>query len=294
MKIVFISDNINSDIKIIFIGENLYMDYIQRIKNSKRIVVKIGTTSLTYSNGKLNLKRIEKLARVLVDLSNQEKEIILVSSGAIAVGAARLGLSERPRDIKGKQASSAVGQAVLMQIYEKFFMEYNQKVAQILLTKDIFDYDKKRNNAKNTLFKLWELGVIPIVNANDTIATDELNMEISDNDTLSAYVAVLSQSDLLIILSDIDGMYDKDPNTNKDANIIKVVEKIDDSIYSIAGGAGSSLGTGGMITKVKAAKTVNDKGIDLIIASGEEPSILFDIFEGKSVGTLFLSEKRKV
>lgn len=268
------------------------MDYRERLKNHKRIIIKIGTTSLTYANGKINLKHIEKIAWVLSDLRNQGKEVILVSSGAIAVGAERLGLSERPRDTIGKQASSAVGQAVLMQIYEKFFMEYNQKVAQILLTKDVFDYEIKRRNTRNTLYKLWELGVIPIVNENDTVATDELN-EFSDNDTLSAFVAKLVEGDVLVILSDIDGMYDKDPNESKDANIISVVEKIDDSIYTIAGGSKSSLGTGGMITKVKAAKIANDAGIDMIIASGENPKILFDIFEGKNIGTLFASSVNK-
>ncbi len=262
------------------------MDGRERLKEHKRIIVKVGTTSLTYENGRINLKRIENLAWVLSDLRNRGKDVVLVSSGAIAVGAARLGLKERPRDIMGKQASSAVGQAVLMQIYEKFFMEYNQMVAQILLTKDVFDYETKRRNAVNTIETLFDMGVIPIVNANDTIATDEL-MEFSDNDTLSAYVAKLVGGDSLIILSDIDGMYMEDPNVNPNAEIIRVVKKIDDNIFSIAGGSSTRLGTGGMITKVKAAKLVNDSGIDMIIASGEEPSVLFDIIDGKDIGTLF-------
>lgn len=266
------------------------MDYRMKLNDYKRIVVKIGTTSLTYKNGKIDLKRIERLAWVLSDLKNQDKEIILVSSGAIAVGAARLALSERPRDIIGKQASSAVGQAVLMQIYENFFMQYNQKVAQILLTKDAFNNPAKRRNTKNTIIRLLEMGVIPIVNANDTVATDEL-LEFTDNDTLSAYVTNLIDGDILIILSDIDGMYTSDPNINNDASIINIVEEIDGEIYKIAGGSASRLGTGGMATKVKAAETVNEAGADMVIASGKEPSVIFDILSGKDIGTLFTTKK---
>lgn len=262
------------------------MDYRENLKNHKRIIVKVGTTSLTYSNGKLNLKRIEKLAWVLSDLRNQGKEIILVSSGAIAVGAVRLGLEERPRDIIGKQASSAVGQAILMQIYENLFMQYNQKVAQILITKDIFDVPLRRRNAKNTMVRLLEMGVIPIVNENDTVATDELD-EFSDNDSLSAYVCNIVDGDLLILLSDIDGMYTADPNLDSNAQIISTIEKIDDKIIKLAGGSASKFGTGGMITKVNAAKFVNQNGADLVISSGEDPSILFNICDGEPVGTLF-------
>lgn len=264
----------------------------EKLKEHKRIVIKIGTTSLTYNNGRMDFKKIENLAWVLTDLRNRGKEVILVSSGAIAVGADRLGLKERPRDIVGKQAASAVGQAVLMQIYQKFFMEYNQKVAQILITKGIFDHEIKRRNAKNTMEELLNLGVIPIVNENDTVAVEELN-EFSDNDTLSAYVAKLLKSDLLIILSDIDGMYREDPNVNANAEIIHNVFGVDDEIYSLAGGSKSSLGTGGMVTKVKAAKLVNDLGIDLIIASGNNPMVIFDIIDGKNIGTLFLAERKK-
>ncbi|MCI8805670.1 MAG: glutamate 5-kinase [Clostridiales bacterium] len=260
--------------------------YREKLNKHKRIVVKVGTTSLTYDNGCMDFKKIDNLSWVLTDLRNRGKDVILVSSGAIAVGADRLGLKERPKDIVGKQAASAVGQAVLMQIYQKFFMEYNQKVAQILITKGIFDHEVKRRNAKNTMEELLKLGVIPIVNENDTVAIEELN-EFSDNDTLSAYVAKLLKSDLLIILSDIDGMYRGDPNINSDAEIIHTVFGVNDEIYSLAGGSNSSLGTGGMVTKVKAAKFVNDNGIDMIIASGEKPTVVFDIIEGKNVGTLF-------
>lgn len=259
------------------------------LKNVKRVVIKVGTTSLTYSNGRLNLRRMEALAWVLSDLCNKGIEVVLVSSGAIAVGAERLGLSERPRDVVGKQASSAVGQAVLMQMYEKFFAEYNKKVAQILVTKDAFSAETKRRNIKNTIDRLLELNVIPIVNENDSVATDELG-EFSDNDTLSAYVATVVGSDLLIILSDIEGLFTCDPNKNKDAQIINVVNEIDDKIYSIAGGSASLLGTGGMITKVKAADMLNKKGIHMVIAKGDEPTLLFDILEGKDIGTLFVAK----
>lgn len=262
------------------------MDYRENIKNHKRIIVKVGTTSLTYSNGKMDLKRIDKLAWTLSDLRNQGKEVILVSSGAIAVGADRLALPERPRDIIGKQAASAVGQAALMQIYENFFMQYNQKVAQILLTQDVFDYPARRRNAKNTMLKLLEMGVIPIVNENDTVATEELS-EISDNDTLSAYVCSIVDGDILVILSDIDGMYTKDPKKNSDAEIIDTVDEINDGLKALAGGSSSSLGTGGMITKINAAQIANNSGADMVIASGENPTILQEVLEGKKIGTLF-------
>lgn len=264
------------------------MQYRQRAKDYKRIVIKIGSTSLTHENGKINLRRMDKLAWVVSDLRNRGIDVLIVSSGAIAVGADRLGLSERPRDIIGKQASSAVGQALLMQIYEKVFGEYNQKLAQILLTKGAFESAYKKRNARNTIDRLFELKVIPIVNENDTIATDELN-EFSDNDTLSAYVADLIDSDALIILSDIEGLYTGDPNKVADAEIIDTVTRIDDSIYRIAGGSSSALGTGGMATKVKAAELLNERGIDMIIAKGDNPSVVFDILDGKKVGTMFVA-----
>lgn len=262
------------------------MNYREELKNRKRIVIKIGTTTITYPTGQLNLRCMEKLAWILTDLNNQGKDVILVSSGAIAVGTDRLNLAERPRDIMGKQAASAVGQAVLMQIYENFFMEYNQKVAQILLTKDVFDNQIKKRNAKNTITTLLDMGVLPIVNENDTVATEELN-EFSDNDTLSAYVCDLIEGDLLIILSDIDGLYDANPRENPNAKIIPIVEEVNDDIYKIAGGAGSKLGTGGMITKVKAANITKKTGADMVIASGSDPMVIFDIVNGKEVGTLF-------
>jgi glutamate 5-kinase len=264
------------------------MEYREHIKECRSVVVKIGTTSLTYENGKINIRQMDKLARVISDIRNRGIDVVLVSSGAIAVGTDRLGLPRRPRDTIGKQAASAVGQATLMQMYEKLFEEYNQKVAQILLTKPVFDADSKKNNARNTISRLLELGVIPIVNENDTVATDELN-DFSDNDTLSSYVAELIKTDLLIILSDIKGMYTADPNKNADAKIISVVPEVNDEVFSLAGGSASSLGTGGMVTKVKAADFLTRKGINMIIASGEDPAVLFDILDGEPVGTLFMS-----
>lgn len=262
--------------------------YRKKLKEHKRIVVKVGTTTLTHSSGQLNLQRIENLSWVLTDLCNQGKEIILVSSGSIAVGTNRLGLSERPRDIKRKQAASAVGQAVLMQIYENFFMKYNQKVAQILLTKDVLDDEIRKENARNTFFTLLSMGVIPIVNENDTVSTDELGF--SDNDTLSAYVSALTEGDLLVLLSDIDGFYDAAPDKNPNAKLIKFVDIITEEMELAAGASSSSLGTGGMATKLLAAKTACLAGVDTVITSGANPRILYEILEGEEIGTLFLSK----
>ncbi len=253
----------------------------------KRVVIKIGTSTLTYNNSKLNLRFIDKLARVLTDLRNQDIEVILVSSGAVAVGASKLNI-ERPRDTIGKQATSAVGQGILMQIYEKVFTQYNQVVAQMLLTKDIIDVDNRQENAKNTTLKLLEMGVIPIVNENDTVSSEQI--EFSDNDTLSAYVAEFIDSDLLIILSDIDALYDSDPNKNQNARPIRTVTKIDDYIKSIATGSASNVGTGGMYTKIKAGEICSNKKIETVIASGENPAIIYDILECKDVGTRFIWE----
>lgn len=252
----------------------------------KKVVIKVGTSTLTYENSKLNLRLIDKLAKVLSDISNQGIEVVLVSSGAIAVGANRLGLKERPRDTCGKQAASAVGQAVLMQIYEKMFIEYNQLVAQILLTKDVLTEKERRLNAKNTFDTLLSLNVIPIVNENDTVSIEEL--EFSDNDTLSAYVATLVESDLLIILSDIDGLYDKDPNKYDNASIISTVHQVDDYIRKIATGSAKAVGTGGMATKIKAVDIASSQKIETVIAKGDNPDIIYDILEGKEVGTRFL------
>ena len=257
-------------------------DYIK--DNAKRLVIKIGTTSLTNKNGSMDLRKIQRLSWVLSDLRGKGYELILVSSGAIAVGAERLNLPERPRDIKGKQAASSVGQAILMQIYENFFNQYNQIVSQILITKDELDAGERIENARNTFFTLFDWGVIPIVNENDTISTEELGF--SDNDTLSAYVARLAEADLLVLLSDIDGLYDKDPNINPDATLISQVNSVDSFVESIAGDSASTLGTGGMSTKISAAKYVGAAGIPTIIATGGDPELIFDILDGKPIGTI--------
>lgn len=258
-------------------------------KEIKRIVVKVGTSSLTYATGKLNIKTIEKLVRVISDLRNRGIEVVLVSSGAIGAGVGKLGLSERPEDTKKKQALAAIGQASLVSIYDRFFSEYGHISAQVLLTKFILDDDYRRSNTKNTFSAMFEYGVIPIVNENDVISTYEI--EFGDNDTLSAYVAKLVDADLLIILSDIDGFYNGNPAENPDAELIPVIDEISDEILALAGGAGSRRGTGGMRTKLSAAQLVTDAGIDMIIANGARLENLYDIMDGKSVGTLFKAKK---
>jgi glutamate 5-kinase len=258
----------------------------ERLTEHKRAVVKIGTTSLTHLDGRLNYERIERLCWVLADLCNRGKEVILVTSGAIGVGASQLNMAERPRDIIGRQAASAVGQAVLMQVYMRFCRIYSRNVAQILLTRDCVNDPDRRQNAHNTISTLLQMGVIPIINANDTIATDELT-EFSDNDNLSAYVAAFSDSDLLVILTDTDGLYDKDPRTHKKAVLFHEVHEVTPTMESAAGGSGSSLGTGGMVTKLNAARYALEHDIDTVIASGEDPAILIRIMEGDEIGTLF-------
>lgn len=257
------------------------------IKEYQRIVVKVGSTTLTHKTGRLNLKRMEKLARVLSDLRNEGKEVILVTSGAIGVGTERLGLCERPRDVQGKQAAAAVGQAVLMQIYQNFFMEYNQKVAQILITKDVVEDPIRKRNAQNTFNTLLDMGVIPIVNENDSVSTEEI--EFSDNDTLSATVGGLIQADLLILLSDIDGLYTADPRKDPNAVMLHAINGITSEIENMAGSAGSALGTGGMATKVAAAKIAGAAKVDMIIANGEDPAVVQRLLEGEEIGTIFIA-----
>ena len=252
-----------------------------------RIVIKVGTSTLAHSTGRLNIRRIEHLCKVMSDLKNSGHEIILVSSGAIGMGVGKLGLGKRPEDIASKQAAAAVGQCELMYVYDKLFTEYNHTVAQILVTGPDLGNAERRQNFENTLYKLLEFGAIPIINENDTVSTDEI--EIGDNDTLSAIIASGLEADLLVLLSDIDGLYDKNPKTHRDAKLICTVEKITDEIIALADGKGS-LGTGGMETKIKAAKMVTKAGCDMIIANGSEPELLYDIAEGKSVGTRFLKE----
>ncbi|MGF6376627.1 glutamate 5-kinase [Clostridiales Family XIII bacterium PM5-7] len=261
-------------------------------KKKNRIVVKVGTSTIAHPSGNLNFRHLEKLCKVLSDLQNSGKEVILVTSGAIAVGLGRLGLKTRPEETSKKQALAAVGQCELMFMYDKFFTEYNQTVAQVLLTADVIDNEKGRTNVQNTFKELIEMGIIPIVNENDTVATDELEgKNFGDNDTLSALVGKLSDADLLVIITDIDGLYDKDPRTNEDAQRINYVPVIDDHIVSLAGGAGSRLGTGGMATKIEAAKISTKAGIPCCIISGKDPANLYDLFDGKEIGTTFGIER---
>lgn len=254
-----------------------------------RIVIKIGTSTLAHKSGLLNIRRVEELCKVMSDLKNAGNQVILVSSGAIGMGAGKLSLSEKPSDIPTKQAAAAVGQCELMYTYDKLFSEYNHTVAQILITGEDVEHKERKANFENTMCRLLDLGAIPIINENDSIATDEI--VIGDNDTLGAIVATAINADLLILLSDIDGLFTADPRTDKNAVLLGRVEEITPEIESMTGGAGSKFGTGGMATKIKAAKIATEAGIDMIIANGKEPHILYDIVDGKSVGTRFIARK---
>ena len=253
-----------------------------------RIVVKVGTSTLAHPTGRLNIQRMEKLCKVLSDLKNMGHEIILVSSGAIAMGFGKLNLSERPKDVPTKQASAAVGQCELMYIYDKLFTEYNHTVAQLLITApDIEEGGVRKQNFHNTLARLLELGALPVINENDTISTEEFG--IGDNDTLSAIVSATVSADLLILLSDIDGLYDRDPRRHADAHLISVVERVDDDLYTLAEDSSTGLGTGGMVTKLRAAAIATAAGCEMVIANGSKPEVLYDIAEGRPVGTRFLT-----
>lgn len=252
---------------------------------NKRIVIKVGTSTLTYPSGNLNLRRIEALVKAIAELKNAGNEIVFVSSGAQAVGVAKLGLKEKPADMPGKQAVAAVGQCELMFIYDQIFSRYHHHTAQILLTKEDIDTPHRKENITNTFRKLLEFDTIPIVNENDTVATEEI--QVGDNDTLSAIVAGLVEADLLVILSDIDGLYDSDPRKNPEAKLIDVVREITPEIRAMATGAGSKFGTGGMSTKINAAEIACENNFNMMIINGEDPEILYDIVDNKSVGTLF-------
>lgn len=258
------------------------------VTDANRIVVKVGTSTLTHENGKLNIRRIAKLTSVLADLKNDNKEIVLVTSGAIGVGLGKLGIKERPREADGRQAAATIGQCELMFMYDKFFSEYGYLTGQLLVTKGDIEDKTRRKNLLATFEKLFEFGAVPIVNENDSVAIDEIVF--GDNDTLSAVVAKLISADLLIILTDADGLYDKDPSKESDAKLIPVVEKITDEIEKSAGGAGSILGTGGMITKIQAAKIASKAGIDTVVMNGEYPQKIYKVLDGKPIGTLFKSE----
>ena len=257
-----------------------------------RIVIKVGTSTLAYPTGRLNIRRTEELCRTISGIKNAGHEVIMVSSGAIGMGVGKLSLKERPTDIPTKQAAAAVGQCELMYTYDKLFGEYNHTVAQILLTGDDFCHEDRLTNFTNTISRLLELDVLPIINENDTIATSEI--KVGDNDTLSALVAVNTGADLLVLLSDIDGLYTADPHTSPDAGLIKEVHGITDEIRRLAGGEGTSLGTGGMRTKINAAEICYEAGCDMVIANGEKTELLYDIAEGKpAVSTRFYADKEK-
>ena len=255
------------------------------LKDVKRIVVKVGTSTLTYSTGKTNIRRMHKLVSVLSDIVNSGIEVALVTSGAIGVGVGKLGLKEKPADTAGKQAAATIGQCELMFMYDKLFGEYGHTVGQLLITKSDVENDERRQNLINTFNRLFDFGAIPVINENDSVAVEEIVY--GDNDSLSAIVAKLVNADALIILTDIDGLYDANPTENEDAKFIPIVEKIDEELYRIAGGRGSTLGTGGMITKLHAAEIAMDAGIDTIVMNGENPTEIYKALDGKQVGTFF-------
>lgn len=254
-----------------------------------RTVIKIGTSTLTHSTGNLNIRRVEEICKIMSDIKNAGNEVILVSSGAIGMGVGKLGLSERPSDISTKQAAAAVGQCELMYIYDKIFGEYNHTVGQLLITADDIVNEKRHENFSNTINRLLELGAIPIINENDTVSTDEII--IGDNDTLGAEVAKSVNADLLIVLSDIDGLYTADPHKDKNATLIEEVSSLDSSIYALAGGKGSKLGTGGMVTKLNAARICMDCNCDMVILNGSKPTNIYLAVEGKKIGTRFTVKK---
>lgn len=261
---------------------------MKNLQDVKRIVVKVGSSTLTHPDGGLNFRKIDRLAMVLADIKNSGKEVILVSSGAVAAGVSKLKMSSRPSEMKEKQAAASVGQCELMFIYDKYFSQYGQVVSQLLITKTVLTSETLRTNAVNTLETLLKYGVIPIVNENDSVAVDEIAY--GDNDTLSAVTAKIIHADVLILLSDIDGLFDDDPTKNPQANLIPVVEELNDDIYKLAKGAASKTGTGGMITKLHAADIATQSGIDMVIANGANPDILYHILEGSNMCTRFIAK----
>lgn len=255
------------------------------LKDVKRIVVKVGTSTLTYNTGKTNIRRMHKLVSVLSDIANSGIEIALVTSGAIGVGVSKLGLKERPDDTPGRQAAATVGQCELMFMYDKLFSEYGHTVGQLLITKSDVENDERRENLINAFNKLFAYGAIPVINENDSVAVDEIVY--GDNDSLSAIVARLICADALIILTDIDGFYDSDPNADENARLIPVIDEITDELYSAAGGHGSKFSTGGMVTKLNAAQIATEAGIDTIVMNGSSPEDIYKAIDGKQIGTFF-------
>lgn len=271
------------------------VDRKERLSAKKRIVIKVGTTTVTHSEtGGINLDKLERFVRILIDLHNQGREVIVVSSGAVGVGRGALRLTHRPDSLAQKQACAAVGQARLMMIYEKLFNEYGQLTAQVLLTKEAIINKECRRNARQAFDELFQMNVVPIVNENDAISVDELAYgNFGDNDTLAAYVCQLVEADLLILMSDIDGFYTNDPKIDPQARLIHTVVEIDDTLASMAKGVSSDFGTGGMATKIRAARLVNSMGADMVIANGQDIRLITDIMNGHRVGTLFLAQEMK-
>ena len=261
------------------------------LRDSHRIVVKVGTSTLTHNTGHLNLRRIEKLVKVLSDMKNHGIQVVLVSSGAVSAGVAKVGFGHIPSSTEEKQAMAAIGQSELMKIYDRFFSDYGHTVAQILMTKDVFSNPDRRSAAENTFNRLLEMHCIPIVNENDSVSTDELT-KFGGNDILSAYVAKICDADLLLNLSDVDGLYDSDPRSNPDARLIDRIDEINDDIVAIAGGAGTDRGTGGMIAKLNAARLVTEAGIPMFIMNGHDPELLYTLLDGGHVGTYFKAAKK--
>ncbi len=261
------------------------MNTREQIKDAKRIVVKVGTSTLLHPNGKINLYRIEHLVRELSDLASQGKEVVLVTSGAIGVGMVRMGLEKRPDSIQERQALASIGQVLLMHLYDKFFTEYGQIAGQVLLTKENFANHSQYINGRNTIMTMLQKGMIPVINENDAVTIAEV--KIGDNDTLSATVAAMVDADVLIILSDIDGVYDANPQTNPDAKLLREIKEITQAVEQLAGGAGSNVGTGGMATKIEAAKIATAAGVTMFIASGSQNGVVRAILQGEDYGTVF-------
>ena len=261
-------------------------------RDSRRIVVKVGTSTLTHNTGHLNLRRIERLVKVLSDMKNWGVQVVLVSSGAVSAGVAKVGFGRIPSTPEEKQAMAAIGQSELMKIYDRFFSDYGHTVAQILMTKEVLSNPARKAAAENTFNRLLEMNCIPIVNENDSVSTDELT-KFGGNDMLSAHVALLCEADLLLNLSDVDGLYDSDPRSNPDARLIDRVEALDDNIYAIAGGAGTDRGTGGMVAKLNAAKIVTSAGIPMFILNGQEPEVLYTLLDGGHIGTYFCAPNKQ-
>jgi len=263
-------------------------EYRAKLTKAHKVVIKIGTSSLMYESGGISLKRIHKLAEIISDMMNEGRDVILVSSGAIGVGVKMLRLSEKPKTVEGRQAVAAVGQVDLMKLYSMAFADYGYSVGQILLTKNILDNGESKKHSVNTFSQLLKMRIVPIVNENDTVAVDEIKF--GDNDSLSYMVATINNADLLIILTDIDGFYSNNPNEDPDAVLYHTIEDLSEKIEEAAGGAGSKLGTGGMLTKVHASRLAASMGTDAVIANGDHPEIIYDILDGKDVGTLFVAQ----